>query len=475
MKLLLKSIIYTIMLTSLSTAFAAPQTKPTKTAAITSETPQTQLKNEDGEQLKTLKPDTDELMRFGVAYSLIKQIYVHKKTDKDMFGGALKGMLSALDPHSVYLDEEMLSDLESHTRGDFTGIGVEITMEHNTVKVVSPIDDTPAAKAGLKSGDFIVAVNDKPIIDMPINKVVRLIRGKPGTKVILTILSKNDRKPREVTIIRKKVIVKSIKYRMLADGFGYIRISQFQEKTGEKLQKAIKALQKETKGHLKGIVLDLRNNPGGLLDSAVKVVDTFIDSTQLKGNKKIVFTKGRIKHAQMEINATPGDLLKGAPIIVLINQGSASGSEIVAGALQDYHRALVLGQTSFGKGSVQTVLPLDKKTAIKLTTSLYYTPKGRSIQATGIKPDIMVEDLKVTPDDEEALFIKKLRESSLTGHLDNAVDKDKKFAAKREDKKEKTKDEKKKDLVDEDYQLHEAFLVLKALALVNKTENYKDS
>ena len=380
------------------------------------------------ERFKALKPNPDELMRFGIAYSLIKQIYVHKKSDNEMFVNALKGMLSGLDPHSVYLDEEALKDMEAHTRGNFTGIGIEITMDRNTVKIISPIDDTPAYKAGLKAGDYIVAVNGKPLLDTPINKVVKLIRGKPGTKLTLTIMNKKENKPREVTMMRQKIIIQSVKSRMLADGSGYIRITQFQAKTGDKLIAAVKKLQKKSHGHLKGLVLDLRNNPGGLLATSVEVADAFLDSKQLPANnKKIVYTKGRIAESRMELKATPGDYLKGAPIIVLINQGSASGSEVVAGALQDYHRAILMGETSFGKGSVQTLLPLDDKTAIKLTTSLYYTPKGRSIQATGIKPDIFVENLKLTENNEEALFFKKIRESHLTGHLSNANDKTKKY------------------------------------------------
>jgi carboxyl-terminal processing protease len=418
------------------------------------------------ERFKALKPNPDELMRFGIAYSLIKQIYVHKKSDNEMFVNALKGMLSGLDPHSVYLDEEALKDMEAHTRGNFTGIGIEITMDRNTVKIISPIDDTPAYKAGLKAGDYIVAVNGKPLLDTPINKVVKLIRGKPGTKLTLTIMNKKENKPREVTMMRQKIIIQSVKSRMLADGYGYIRITQFQAKTGDKLIAAVKKLQKKSHGHLKGLVLDLRNNPGGLLATSVEVADAFLDSKQLPANnKKIVYTKGRIAESRMELKATPGDYLKGAPIIVLINQGSASGSEVVAGALQDYHRAILMGETSFGKGSVQTLLPLDDKTAIKLTTSLYYTPKGRSIQATGIKPDIFVENLKLTENNEEALFFKKIRESHLTGHLSNANDKTKKY------KNSKTK----KILPNEDYQLHEALTVLKALTLTNKATAYQDT
>lgn len=419
------------------------------------------------EQIKPIQPNSNELMRLGVAYSLVKQLYVHKKEDKEVFSNAIKGMIASLDPHSVYLDEAMLKDLEAHTRGNFTGVGIEVTMEHNTLKVISPIDGTPAKAAGIKSGDYIIAVNGKPIFDKPINEVVKLIRGKPGTKVTLTITNKTNKKPRDITLVRKKVTIESVKSKMLDDGFGYIRISQFQSKTGKKLVKAVKKLQKQAHGKLKGIVLDLRDNPGGLLDSAVEVVDTFLDSKRLKSNKKIVYTKGRIKRAQMEINATPGDYLKGAPIIVLINQGSASGSEVVAGALQDYKRAIIIGQTSFGKGSVQTVLPLDDKTAIKLTTSLYYTPKGRSIQATGIKPDIFVEDLKVKEDDEEVLFFKKIRESHLSGHLTNGNDKKRTY--------KKGKEDEISALADKDFQLHEALTVLKAVALANKASRYKDS
>jgi len=404
---------------------------------------------------RIIKPDQKQLMRLGLAYSQIKKFYVKTEEDKKLFGGAIRGMLAALDPHSMYLDEEMLKDLNSQTRGKFAGIGVEITMDKNIVKVIAPIDDTPAAKAGIKAGDYIIAIDDKPLIDMSVYKIVKLIRGKPGTTITLTVINKEDKKPRALKITREIIHVNSVKSKMLEKGYGYIRITNFQKDTGKKLITTVKKLQKESKGKLKGLILDLRNNPGGLLDSSVEAVDAFIDSALLKGDTTIVYTKGRVKQAEMRIKATRGDLLNGAPIVVLINQGSASGSEIVAGALQDYKRALIVGKTSFGKGSVQTLLPLDNKTGIKLTTALYYTPKGRSIQAKGIEPDILIENLKISKPKEEAIFFSTIREKHLSRHLRNG----------NKTTKDKLTKAKQMKAATEDYQLYQALTILKTMSL----------
>ncbi len=405
------------------------------------------------------QPNPDNILKFGLTFGQIKQFYVHNKKDKELFDGAIKGMLVALDPHSTYLDEETFKEFMSRSRGDFVGVGIEISSEKGTVKVIAPLDDTPAKKAGIKAGDYIIAVDGTPVVDMPINDIVKMIRGKPGTKVTLTVINKKETKPRELTMTRAKINLRSVKSELLDNHFGYLRISSFQEKTGKKAIQAVKKLNREANGKLQGLIIDLRNNPGGLLDSAVEVVDAFVDSNKLGKNKKIVYTEGRVKEAKSQYNAKPGDLLKGKPIIVLINQGSASGSEIVAGALQDHKRAVVLGETSFGKGSVQTLLPLDDKTAIKLTTALYYTPKGRSIQAEGIKPDILVEEMKLAKSDEDVLFFLNLREKHLQGHLEKAS----------KEAQQKVASKKKTDLASKDYQLHEALIVLKALAIANQS------
>jgi carboxyl-terminal processing protease len=276
--------------------------------------------------------------------------------------------------------------------------------------------------------------------------------------VTLTVVNKKEKKPRKVTVTRAKIKIISVKSKMLEDGFGYIRIAAFQRSTAKKFKEAIKSLEKKSKGKMKGLIIDMRNNPGGLLDSAVKIVDSVLDSKKLGKNKKIVYTKGRVSQASKSFEATPGDMLKGVPIIVLLNEGSASGSEVVAGALKDHKRAIVVGKTSFGKGSVQTLLPVDEKTAVKITTSLYYTPKGTSIQAHGIKPDIVVENLKVAKDNEEELFFAKVKEKHLSGHLKNAS----------KEAKSNYSYKQHVERAQEDYQLHEALIALKALAAVNQ-------
>lgn len=419
----------------------------------------------DNQAPQSLQPNPDDVLKFGLTFGQIKQFYVHNKKDKELFDGAIKGMLKALDPHSTYLDEETFKEFMAQSRGDFVGVGIEISTEKDTVKVIAPLDGSPAQKAGIKAGDYIIAVDGTPVVDMPINEIVRMIRGKIGTKVTLTVINKKDKKPRELTMTRAKIDMRSVKSELLEDHFGYLRISSFQEKTAKKALKAVKKMNREAGGHLQGLIIDLRNNPGGLLDSAVDIVDMFLDKSKLGKNKKIVYTEGRFNESKSQYYAKKGDLLKGKPIIVLINQGSASGSEIVAGALQDHKRAVVLGETSFGKGSVQTLLPLDDKTAIKLTTALYYTPKGRSIQAEGIKPDILVEEMKLAKSDEDVLFFLNIREKHLQGHLSKAS----------KDAKQKVASKKQTDLANKDFQLHEALMVLKALSIANQTVGQADA
>ena len=313
-------------------------------------------------------------------FDKIKHNYVEDVEDKVLLDNAISGMLTGLDPHSTYLDAKAFEELRVGTTGEFGGLGIVVGMEDGFVKVISPIDDTPAQRAGVKAGDLIIRLDDAPVKGMSLDDAVKIMRGKPGSEIELTIVRKNEDQPLKFNITRDRIRVKSVKSRMLEPDYAYVRISQFQERTGKDLHNAISKLKKENKSQLKGVVLDLRNNPGGLLDSAVLVSDTFLD----RGT--VVSVKGRTEENKLTQAATPGDILKGAPIVVLVNEGSASASEIVAGALQDHKRAVIMGQKTFGKGSVQTVIPLGNNSALKLTTARYYTPSGRSIQAEGIVP-----------------------------------------------------------------------------------------
>src|SRR3990167_6112477 len=366
-----------------------------------------------------------DVSRFTNAIGQIKDFYVQPISDSKLLEDAIRGMLSGLDPHSEYLDKDSYKTLLMTTSGAFGGLGIEVTGEYGVLKVVSPIDDTPAAKAGIKSGDYIVAIDGKLVNDMTLNEAVDRMRGKKGTVVTLTVIRKSEKNPLILKLTRDEIRIVTIKSKMLEDGYGYVRISEFQEPTPELLVAAIDKLKKEAGGNIKGLVLDLRNNPGGLLETAVQVADVFLDSKKLnKFNNQIVYTEGRLPSALYSAKATPGDLLEGAPIVVIVNEGSASASEIVAGALQDYHRAVIVGINSFGKGSVQTVLPLDNDHAIKLTTALYHTPSGRLIQNKGIVPDITVEDLQVSGNKANNLMLAPIREFELKGHLPGIKDKD---------------------------------------------------
>jgi carboxyl-terminal processing protease len=372
---------------------------------------------------ETVKGNVDEndINRFTSAISQIKDFYVQDIGDKKLLEDAIRGMLSGLDPHSEYLDADAYKTLLMTTSGAFAGLGVEVTTDSGVLKVISPIDGTPAFKAGIKPADYIVAIDGKLVHDMTLRDAVDKMRGKKGTAVTLTVLRKGEKKPLFFKLIRDTINIESIKSNMLATGYGYIRLSQFQQNTTAQLLLAIKKLQTENKGNLKGLVLDLRNNPGGLLETAVQVANTFLDSKKLNNKYRdlIVYTEGRLPSASYEAKATGQDLLAGAPIVVLVNEGSASASEIVAGALQDYHRAVIAGTPSFGKGSVQTVLPLDDSHAIKLTTALYHTPSGRTIQNKGIIPDIIIENLKISANTDklDESMIEPIHEFNLKGHL----------------------------------------------------------
>ncbi|TLS76929.1 S41 family peptidase [Mariprofundus erugo] len=365
-----------------------------------------------GYQQADAATDYQQLQKFSRVMEMVRQAYVEEVSDEKLIDGALTGMLASLDPHSTYLDKEMFKQMNVDTTGEFGGLGIEISAAEGGIRIVSPIEDTPAYRAGIKAGDLIIKIDDELARDLSLAEAVKKMRGKPGTSITLTIFRQGEDAPKEVAIVRAVIKVKSVKGDLLAPGYAYLRITQFQERTDTLLRQQISELKKQSGGKLAGAVLDLRNNPGGLLNQAVEVSDMFLD----KGN--IVSTKSRAGKS-MSFDAQPGDELDGLPLIVLINNGSASASEIVSGALQDHHRAVLLGTRSFGKGSVQSVVPLSDGTAIKVTTALYYTPSGRSIQATGIDPDIIVEQQLVKPVAQDKPEIPSVSESNLKGHLSN--------------------------------------------------------
>jgi carboxyl-terminal processing protease len=356
-------------------------------------------------------------------------------------------MLSGLDPHSSYLDPDGYKELQVGTTGEFGGLGIEVGMEDGFVKVISPIDDTPASRAGIMAGDLVIRLDETPVKGLTLSEAVKIMRGKPGSNIILTVVREGADKPLKITITRDVIRVKSVKSRMLDDGYGYVRITSFQSKTGENLHDAVKRLSKENKKDLKGLVLDLRNNPGGVLSAAVEVSDAFLR------RGLIVYTEGRDKESRLKFSATPNDVLEGAPVVVLVNGGSASASEIVAGALQDHNRAIIMGEKTFGKGSVQTILPLDGSAALKLTTARYFTPSGRSIQAEGIKPHIELEPIKVSALEQP---IERLKEADLSRHLEN-----------KNEQNAKDEEDEPQHLASTDYQLYEALNMLKALNIMS--------
>ena len=398
----------------------------------------------------------NELRNLSDIFSRIKSDYVEDVEDKVLLENAIKGMLSGLDPHSTYLNADEYKELKIGTTGQFGGLGIQVGMEDGFIKVISPIDDTPAFRAGIESGDLIVRLDDKSVKGMSLNDAVKVMRGKPGSDIELTIVRKGEDKPLIITVTRDIIKVDSVKSRMLEPGYGYVRITNFQSKTPRDLLKAINSLKKEYNDELKGLVLDLRNNPGGVLNAAADVSDMFIN----KG--KLVYTEGRIENSMFEFNAKPGDVMNGAPIVVLINGGSASASEIVAGALQDHHRAVVMGSKSFGKGSVQTIQELRSGGAVKITTARYFTPSGRSIQGEGIEPDVALDAFKVTK--AETNNISRLKESDLNKHITNPNKTDEEIEKDNQSKEESDKD--KKVLATEDYPLHEALVLLKGLNIL---------
>jgi carboxyl-terminal processing protease len=352
----------------------------------------------------------DDIRVFVEVFHKVKKDYVEEVSDKQLLEDAIKGMLAGLDPHSSYLDAEAYTELQEGTSGEFGGLGIEVGTDDGLIKVISPIDDTPASRAGIQAGDTIIRINGAPVRGMSVNDAIKKMRGDIGTKIGLTVTREGLAKPLELTLVRDSIKIRSVRGRELEPGIGYIRISAFQGHTGEDLVNELARLDGAAQDGLKGLVLDLRNNPGGILGGAVAVSDAFLDSG------RIVFTEGRVEDAKLEFEAKPPDLLEGAPLVVLVNEGSASASEIVAGALQDRHRAVVMGRRTFGKGSVQTILPMNNKAAIKITTARYFTPNGRSIQAEGIKPDIVIDRVRVEAAESAGPTISEAR---LEGHLGN--------------------------------------------------------
>lgn len=396
----------------------------------------------------------DELRSFADVFNHIRLSYVEEIDDKTLLENAIRGMLSGLDPHSAYLDKKSFDDLQVSTTGEFGGLGLEVGMENGFVKVVAPIDDTPAQKAGIESGDLIIKLDGKPVKGMSLNDAVNEMRGKKGSNIELTIVREGVRQPFDVVLTRDIIKVVSVRSKTLEDGYGYIRVAQFQSKTGSEFREALRKLQ-ETNKEVKGLVLDLRNNPGGILQASVEVADAFLEEGL------IVYTEGRLENSHSEYSATPDDLSNGTPMVVLINGGSASASEIVAGALQDHHRAIIMGTDSFGKGSVQTVVPLSKNQAIKLTTARYYTPNGRSIQAQGIVPDIKVERAKI-----EAIKARGgITEADLQGHLSSSNG-DESGSKERENTTEEQQ-------FNADNQLYEAVNLLKGLHILSLNKKKK--
>jgi len=402
----------------------------------------------------------DELRTFTEVFAKVKNDYVESIDDRQLIENAIRGMLEGLDPHSAYLDKESYKELQEGTSGEFGGLGIEVGMEDGFVKVISPIDGTPAERAGIKAGDLIIRLDDKSVKGMMLNDAVKLMRGKPGSEIVLTVVREGEEKPISITITRDIITVQSVRGKILEPGFGYIRISNFQTHTAEDLRKSLEELKQENNNQLSGLILDLRNNPGGILNAAVGVSDLFLDSGL------IVYTEGRIKDSKLTFNAKPSDILRDAPIIVLVNGGSASASEIVAGALQDHERAIIMGKRTFGKGSVQTILPMNDEAALKLTTARYYTPSGRSIQASGIEPDIIIENIRVESTIDTSTG--QIKESDLSGHLKNgqkdSQEESMNDGEESEDKKEK-EEKNGPSLAETDYQLYEALNVLKGLAI----------
>ncbi len=390
----------------------------------------------------------EEVRLFAEALEAIRTAYVREIDDQTLINYAIRGMLAGLDPHSAYLSSDDYDSLQENTEGQFGGLGIEVGEENGYIKVITPIDDSPAARAGVMPGDLIVEINGRPVREMLVNDAVELLRGEPGSAVRVTLMRENEVEPIDLTLTREIISAVSVRHRTLEPGYGYIRIAQFRVNTGQEVVRVLGQLKSDNDGHLRGLVLDLRNNPGGVLQASVEVADAFLTSGQ------IVYTDGRFADSDGNFYATPSDPSEGVPMIVLINTGSASAAEIVAGALQDHGRAVIMGTRSFGKGSVQSVLPLNNQRALKLTTSLYFTPDGRSIQAQGIAPDIVVD---------EALVTRRMprrgvySERDLEGHLPASIENGDAIGA----NVTRTPITSSEQIIVSDYQLNEALTLLK--------------
>ena len=395
----------------------------------------------------------EDLRTFTEVFAKIKNDYVEPIEDTALLEYAIRGMLSGLDPHSSYLVPDDYQELQAGTSGEFGGLGIEVGMEDGFVKVIAPIDDTPAQRAGVEAGDLVIRLDDTPVKGMSLGDAVKVMRGEPGTDIVLTIVREGVDRPIRITITRDVIRVTSVRSRALEPGYGYVRISQFQLRTGESLREAVDELRDEAGDDgLKGLVLDLRNNPGGVLNAAVSVSDAFLEEGI------IVYTEGRMDDAKLTFSAKGSDILDGTPLVVLVNAGSASASEIVAGALQDHGRAVIMGEKTFGKGSVQTILPLGNGSALKLTTARYYTPSGTSIQARGIVPDIALDRVRVSQLDVG----QGVKEADLARHLESEGDEDDFKAA-----RQSQQDEVEVPLAQRDYALFEALNLLKGLNILN--------
>ncbi|MBA5249799.1 MAG: S41 family peptidase [Gammaproteobacteria bacterium] len=431
-----------------STSISAGSSSETKTLSV--------------KEKENLEAFFKDLEAFTVVYSKIKGLYVEDADNKELFADAIKGMVSGLDPHSVYLEPKEQKNLLESASGKFGGLGIVITKQEDAIQVISPIDDTPAYKAGIQAGDKIIKINDKLVRGMTLEEGVDLMRGKPGTDIEVTILRK-DTKPFVVKITREIITIISVKGYLLEDGIGYVRVSSFQRPTSNLLEETIERLKEENDGYLNSLILDLRNNPGGVLDGAIDVSNLFLDDVGT-----IVYTKGRVPGSNTKFVADSGDILDDSPMVVLINKGSASASEIVAGALQDHKRAIIMGDTSFGKGSVQTILELKEGYGLKITTARYYTPNDRSIQAKGIVPDIKLKNIKLGKEEQDSIV--ETQESDLEGHLkveDPSKLSDKEILDAQESKKS---EESKKVLakLEKDYFVLQARNLLKALTVLKK-------
>ncbi|MBX2849194.1 MAG: S41 family peptidase [Acidiferrobacterales bacterium] len=438
----MRAILSTLFCTSLmmvSGAYAQ-----TEELLETTETPDSELLQTDIIPSTETPLPLEQIKTFAEIFTRIKRNYVEQVTDEQLLEFAVEGMLAGLDPHSVYLSGQKYEDLNEGTTGRFGGLGMEVMMEDGFIKVIAPIDDTPASKAGVQTGDLIIRIDGQTVSGLSLREGTDMMRGEPGTEVTITILRETEAEPFDLVLERAIISTKTVRRENLSEQIGYLKITQFQTETAELFRRELKALRE--KEEFSGLILDLRNNPGGLLNSAVSITDAFIDEGL------IVSTKGRSEENDQTFMATPSDLMGGLPVVVIINAGSASASEIVAGALQDHNRAIVLGTESFGKGSVQTVLDVGQQEAIKLTTARYYTPSGRSIQASGIVPDVLVEQREFKP--REQTF-NRITENDLPGHLESQNEKPNDTAVL----------EQERDGVANDYQLNEAFNLLKGLIL----------